>query len=374
MNDSIETPEAEEPGGSVSPVLEGLADFAHVWTPEGPVAEGPAPTPPPNLPNGFAERYGAQVFRSAADIHQFFTAQTGKHFNDWFNAEIAGRGSWINKKISGTNLASKFDAYWNAHSQPNGVSLLEFIAYMCIFINERNGDLVSKSEMFGAPRHPGVAYLFDSFVVGSPGHQFRKASYNVSPNIKAGDLFNNDDFNAAHGARALASTLRGSHSPVWQGQTFPQGTVSTSGNPTVTGYLLQADFFKFRGRGLIQTTWRNHYAALVQSIQSYAGQNTLIRSYRDKWKNLSPDVACTISSNEDWDILFETTDNEIVCEAIRRHAKAGRYIPLSHDSSTINGSHAGSLQFMGTSIGGGNYGALMKGRAVQICVALGKIA
>src|ERR1700733_8818271 len=181
----------DEPFGETPPVLDGFADFAQAWTEqEGGGLEAPI-SAPPDLPAGFAESFGAQKLQNAADINEFFTRKVGQPFIGWFNSTIAGRGSWGQKSISGPDVVSNFDAFWDAYCQSQAVSLMEFIVYMCVFINERNGDLVSQSELFGSKGHPGIAYLFDSFLnTTSGGRKFRKASYNIAPNKRAGELFN----------------------------------------------------------------------------------------------------------------------------------------------------------------------------------------
>ena len=327
----------------------------------------------PDLPNGFAAFAAAKLFHGAAEIQQFFTQKVGAAFIPWFNTKIANRDAFKDKSIAGAHLQERFDSFWNGYAQAGPVSLTEFIAYMCIFINERNGELVSKSEGFGFRGHPGIAYLFDSFeIVTSGGRSFHKASYNKAPNKTAGALFKDADFNAAHGAEPMGAQLKNNQDQVWNGQTYPQERFPTSGDPAVDGYILETDFFKFRGRGLIQTTWRANYIELVNTVQTYTGANATILAFRQKWKDISADKVCTISGGADWEALFENSGNEIVSAAIRLHAKAGGYLPLSAQASTLNGVGPGSQAFFGKSIGGGlDYGLTVKSRVRQIALALG---
>ena len=238
------------PFGVTAPVEEGYADFSNVWSSDD--AEF-AVTSVPDLPPGLAETFGATTFAGFADIDAFFKAKTAASFIAWFNGAVANRGAFAGKAISGANVDAHFQTFWDSYARSSPVTLMEFVAYMSIFINERNGDLASKSELFGMKGHPGIAYLFDSFeITTSGGRTFRKASYNRAPNKLAGAAFCDVEYNAAHGALALADRLRNSADQVWMGATYPQASFPVSGDPAIARYVLQTDFFKFRGRGLIQ--------------------------------------------------------------------------------------------------------------------------
>src|SRR5262249_43623367 len=156
--------------------------------------------------------------------------------------------------------------------------------------NETGGSLLPLSEKMGTTGHPGLSYAFDAI-------SGKKISYNKTPNRTALTLFNNADYNAAHGQLALGATLRNTQDPVWSGQIYPQATISTSEGPAETGYVQQADFYKFRGRGLIQTTFRSGYVKLVDFVQKYAGINPKVLEYRLRWNGQLADVVATRSSN-----------------------------------------------------------------------------
>ncbi|MER8388349.1 hypothetical protein NKH14_23015 [Mesorhizobium sp. M1380] len=244
---------------------------------------------------------------------------------------------------------------------------------MSVFINEVEGRLVNRSEATGTKDHLGISYLFDVVERTDPktGRVWRKQSYNVGAlNRSAGLLFSDALFNKAHGSLALGSQLANTKDPVWYGSRYPVEIFAVSQKQSEVGYILEADFYKFRGRGLIQTTWRENYKKIIRFIKSYKGTSEVINEYKEQWSALSDDDACTVSTNSDWDSLFGDSGKAVLCEAIRIHANQGKYLPLASATDELNGTHKGSLVFIGNSIGGNGYGQRLKGRVRQMCLAL----
>lgn len=160
----------------------------------------------------------------------------------------------------------------------------------------------------------------------------------------------------------------------WDGTTFPVKHFSPVIDRAQPGFIEQADFYKFRGRGLIQVTWRANYKNLVKFIQSYTGANPVLARYRQAWMGEDPDIVCTMSSNEDWDTLFLDSELTIACKAIGIHsASCGNYLTLSSDANilTMLAPTPGSIFYMGYRIGGGReYAALFAARVLQMISAL----
>lgn len=318
-----------------------------------------------DIPTGFIAAAAARRFQDGAALQQFLAARLGQDFPAWFNAKVARRQNWAGRSIPAAG-GPGFAALWAAFLPLRPASLLEVLAYTSICINETGGTFQPITEKMGSKGHPGLAYLFDAI----PG---LKRPYNAAPgNITAGKLFRDPAFNKAHGAKPLGAKLANTRDPVWDGTAYPQGSVPTADDPSLTGYVMEADFCKFRGRGLIQTTWRAGYRPLVEFIQAHAGPQKVVAEYRARWAGLSPDAACTLSSNADWDRLFQQSDFLVPLQALLLHAKAGGYLPLGSDPAAVNGSGPGSVFNMGKRISGGDdYATLFKARVAQLAVAMG---
>lgn len=313
---------------------------------------------PVRIPQDVIDRFAAQTFASASDINSFFNDLVGARYIVWFNANLAGRGPWaaIRLDSSAGNL-ERFDTFWDLipvvfkdSLVDSTITAIQFTALMSIISNETSGRFTPITELIGTTGHPGLAYPFDAI----PN---LKRSYNKNPglgNKTAFECFNNPDYIDAFGTLP-ASSLANTNDPVWKGDVYPQATVSTSSAPSRNGFIIEADFMKFRGRGLIQTTGRDNYRRIIRFVQNYTGDNGVIQEFKSNWEDLTEDQAAFVSSNADWDRLFQETDLEIASASIQQHNRvAGNYFDLSSDEATLNGSAAGSVQFMGKKISGSN--------------------
>ena len=301
----------------------------------------------------FIENQGNTIVSSSAAIDQFFAArQGGASFIQWFNQNVGNRDAWLHKRIPASpECAAHFKTFWDGATDVfgNAPNMVQFICLMSIFINEVGGDLVPIQEKVGLQSHPGIAYAFDRI-------RNLKQSYNtMAGNRTAFDLFRDQTYRAAHGKKALAERFASPSDvdPAWKGEVWP-GDFPTSTDPEQTGFLLEADFYKFRGRGLIQTTGRANYLKLIEFVKQYHGTDTVIREFADRWATTEPDTVATTSSNDDWHSLFMSPSLELAREAIKLHNKAsGNYLNLAvADPATLTalGSQPGSIFRMGKRI------------------------
>jgi len=260
-----------------------------------------------------------------------------------------------------------FHAFWNRINQIFGgkIDLLQFIALMSILSNEVRADFTPQAERMGIADHPGLAYLFDKI-------DSLKRSYNtLDGNRTAFQCFNNEQYIVAHSARAGASTFARTIDARWSGDAWPSD-LPPDANPEVVGFIMEADFMKFRGRGFIQTTGRANYAHLIAFVQTYAGGNGSLTFFKKRWTGKPADQVGFESSNEDWDTLFQQTDLIIAAEAVRVHnASSGNYLALSSDPMILNGTGRGSLYNMGHAISGGkDYAERFRARVGEVLAAI----
>jgi hypothetical protein len=302
------------------------------------------------------------------DIDNFFQTRKAQEYIKWFNATLANRGSWAQVTlVDSPQNDIGFHSFWNRINLIFGgtINLLQFVALMSILSNECRGDFDPQAEKMGNPGHHGMAYLFDA-ITGL------KRSYNTLKGNKAAfDCFNNEQYIAAHGAKAGGNTFPRTKDARWSGESWP-AEVPTAPDPAVAGFILEADFMKFRGRGFIQTTGRPNYISLIDFVKGYAGDNGTVTFFKKRWAAKPSDQIAFESSNDDWDRLFQQTDLIIAAEAVRLHnTNSGNYLALSSDPAVLNGTGKGSIFDMGLKVSGATtYAQTFRTRVSEVLAAI----
>lgn len=275
-------------------------------------------------------------FKNVNDIDEFFKKYNSGGFIDFFNGHI-GKGVFnindgehalnkVTNKANFTKVWNNIDVLFDRSS----INLVEFLCLHTIICTETALNPYKLSaEIVGNSGNPGISYAFNK--VGP------KASYNQNSslgNLTAKKLFNDSDYKSTHGVKPYGTQLKDTTDSNWDGTNYPSG-FSTDKDGSNNGFIFEADFMKFRGRGLIQTTGRSNYKNLIEFILKYNGTNQTILSFKNKWSKIgSVNKIATVSTNSDWDTLFGQTDYIIAAEAIHLHNKgAGNYLTIDAEAS-----------------------------------------
>jgi hypothetical protein len=303
---------------------------------------------------------------NSADVVSVFAPQGG--FFAWYNSVLSATSAFRHRGRAQNTAAinQHFTQFWDqipiTFSRPQ-ISAIEFCALMSVNIQETTGDLTAAPEEMNGPNrpHPGLAYAFDK-IVGL------KQSYNKPPNKTAYQLFTDPLFLKQHGGLAGSAVILknpGGLDPAWSGQTWPASYPTTTVNPAVNGFVMAADFYKFRGRGVIQTTWRSDYKLLISYILSGAAAgNPVLTALAQKWTAGVPgltgdaqiEAIATISTDADWTGAFGEPLTLAAGVAIDNNAK-GEYLSLSRDANVLlaDKKTKGSFLYMAAKINGGSY-------------------
>jgi hypothetical protein len=323
------------------------------------------------ITQAFLDQVRPTRLSSTSQIDAFFMQRRGATFIPWFNANVGDTGPWAGEQLGlDQGTQDNFNALWSSDSiqtmfEGQDISVLQFIALQCIIIHETATTLAPVTEKVGSAGHPEIAYAFDAI----PG---LKASYNTLPGNKTClQLFDDNNYNTAFGSLAMGDQLKNSTDQAWAGDTYPDG-IPTSTDPSVTGYILEADFFKFRGRGLIQTTGRAGYREVLDFVLSYGGDNAAVLNAKATWSTLSddPDVVASLTRNAEWEDAFKNSNYVVPTKAISLHnLDKGDYLGNVTDADPQS-----ALDSVGNVAkrinGGANYISTYKSRVVALIEAL----
>lgn len=295
--------------------------------------------------------FSSQQFSNSNEIDAFFQKFGFSGFVNWFNSKIKSTSSWTKDYLGNSTNYSLNQLNWNIVwnniqllTQKNSVNLIEFLCLNSIIINETGGTFKAVTE-FGSPE-----YCFDK--------KGGKKSYNLlSGNKTAYACFNDPNYIRVNGTKP-GNSLKNTTDISWQGDTFPPAykSLSTDRNGGNNGFIIEADFFKFRGRGYIQLTSRPNYQKLVNYVLSYSGNDTSVLQIQSKWKQFgkNSDVILTCSQNSEWDSLFGNKNYSLALWSVGNYLTTHYRKPLPiNPNSSPNGLQSSILNF-GASISGGD--------------------
>ncbi|OJJ21307.1 hypothetical protein BKI52_12145 [marine bacterium AO1-C] len=161
----------------------------------------------------------------------------GVAFADWFNQSFRLTNPKIySHLVNASNFATLMEHIPDFTGKQE-ISLGEFCGHFAIMYNETGGTFSVIREM-GGPK-----YMFEPTSWG-------KVTYNKAPNKLAGDQLK------SWGVISSDTDVQ-----QWNGSVYPSGAPAE-----VRQAALRCDFYRFRGYGFNQLTWRNNYDKCMQPI------------------------------------------------------------------------------------------------------------
>jgi hypothetical protein len=187
----------------------------------------------------------------------------GVDFANWFNKSFWGKNSGLFPNFI---IPKNFDTLMQRIELFAGkkeISLQEFVAHFCIMYNETGGT-------FEPLREGGELWYF--FSHNPPA----KTTYNRSPNQLAGNQL-----------KAWGIIQSDTDVNLWNGWVFPHNAPQE-----VKKASEKCDYFKFRGWGLNQLTWRANYQLHLQPFLSKDIDDYTQSEFENTLNDL--DLACKV--------------------------------------------------------------------------------
>jgi hypothetical protein len=284
-------------------------------------------------------------------------------FQRWEQGDAAGKKvklfNFRYTPAAEANFTRLWDGIPTMYDPQGAINLIEFLALDLATHIEGYGDyaVVEEAEREGF----GLDYFFEANWLAPNGKQVAKRSYNTAPNTTARELFASAVFRNAHDALLPTGAIAwNTADAAWAGTIYGATNAPTSVTSDETAFIRQADFYKFRGRGYIQTTNRANYRDLARAVRTEIDSiPSPMWGIVSTWPAAGAAEAAfgralTESRDDDWTNLFRSTGGIVPWLGVRTFCRAhSDCIHMTPPTAgSLLGHAAGTVEFLGDAING----------------------